>query len=424
MKQATTDFSIFFRSKAYCYEALLNVWQKWVVRQGNAVEVSGRKVLLGDHTDAVKDGRRMPGVVSMHESSETQSKPDYFRGQCWGAIGLLIGSLSACFCCPLQLEIQQGWEHLGLTEESGGKYQVKLAERLVLMAVQFAAFSNCPCYLVLDAFFSVGSVFRVCQFYSIEHKKPWIEVLVKAKENYVGYFEAPPKPASRPGRQAFYGEKVYLKECLDHPHLFQTVSCQVYGKVEKIQVTTLTLLWKPIADQVLFILAVTSKGPIILMSSDLTLTAVQAIELYCARTRIEIMFSALKHLLGAFKFRFWTKSLPRHSRRPFSNRQLKAPQPKRVNTVKACWQAYETFVLCASIALGLLQWISLNFEDTVWLKHRLYLRTQSRALPSEKTTKQVLMPMFLRQFFLVGQNTIIEQIRAYLLTVSDEIDDD
>jgi hypothetical protein len=55
----------------------------------------------------------MPGVVSLHESSETQSKPDYFRGQCWGAIGLLIGSLSACFCCPLQLEIQQGGAHLG-----------------------------------------------------------------------------------------------------------------------------------------------------------------------------------------------------------------------------------------------------------------------------------------------------------------------
>ena len=63
----------FFRAKAYCYEALLSTWQKWVIRQGNAFEVSGRKVLLGDHTAAVKDGRRMPGVVSMHESSETQS---------------------------------------------------------------------------------------------------------------------------------------------------------------------------------------------------------------------------------------------------------------------------------------------------------------------------------------------------------------
>jgi hypothetical protein len=49
-------------------------------------------------------------------------------------------------------------------------------------------------------------------------------------------------------------------------------------------------------------------------------------------------------------------------RRPFSNRQLKAPQPEH------------------------------------------------------------LMPMFFKQFFQVGKNTLIEQIRDYLLTVSNEID--
>src|SRR5664279_5377923 len=100
MKQATTDCSIFFRSKAYCYETLLATWQRFVIGQGKAVELAGRKVVLGDHTLAVKDGRKMPGVVSLHEASETQSKPDYFRGQCWGAIGLLVGSFSACFLLP------------------------------------------------------------------------------------------------------------------------------------------------------------------------------------------------------------------------------------------------------------------------------------------------------------------------------------
>jgi hypothetical protein len=164
MKRVITVYSIFFRSKAYRYEELLNAWQRFVIQQGKTVEVSERKVLLGDHTATVKDGRRMPGVVSMHESSETQSKPDYFRGQCWGAIGLLTGSLSACFCCPLQLQIHQGWKHLGLTEDSEGKFQTKLTERLVMMAVQFAVTHNCPSYLVLDAFFSVGSVFRACQY--------------------------------------------------------------------------------------------------------------------------------------------------------------------------------------------------------------------------------------------------------------------
>ena len=69
------------------------------------VEVAGRLVLLGDHTYVVKDGGRMPGVVSLRETSETQSKPDYFRGQCWGAVGLLVGTLSACFCLPLSLQL-------------------------------------------------------------------------------------------------------------------------------------------------------------------------------------------------------------------------------------------------------------------------------------------------------------------------------
>ncbi len=279
MKQATIVCSIFFRSKAFCYEDLLKTWQSFLIRQEKAVEVSGRKVLLGDHTAAVKDGRRMPGVVSLHESSETQSKPDYFRGQCWGAIGLLLGSLDACFCCPLQLQIQQGLEHLGVPEVKDHPAHIKLAERLVSMAVQFATSHRCACYLVLDAFFSVGSAFRACQASAVDLNKPWVEILVKAKKSYVGYCPAPQKPASRRGQQARYGEKIYLKECFDHPHLFQTESCHVYDKIETIQTLSLILLWKPIAAEVLFILAVTSKGPIILMSSDLTLSAVQAIEL-------------------------------------------------------------------------------------------------------------------------------------------------
>jgi hypothetical protein len=206
---------------------------------------------------------------------------------------------------------------------------------MVAMAVGFAESHQYLCYLVLDAFFSAGSVFRARDYYSIEHKKPWVEILTKAKNNTVGYFLAPPKPVGRPGRQAFYGEKVHLQECFDYPHLFETVTCQVYGKTESIQVMTLTLLWRPIADCVLFVLAATSKGPIILMSSGLELLAVNAIELYCARTRIEILFSVLKHVIGAFNFRFWTKSLPKHSRRPFPNRDLKAPQPHQIGTIQA-----------------------------------------------------------------------------------------
>lgn len=72
--------------------------------------VARRLVLLGDHTHAVKDGGRMPGVVSLRETSETQSKPSYFRGQCWGAVGVLVGSLTSCFCLSLNLKTHQGFQ--------------------------------------------------------------------------------------------------------------------------------------------------------------------------------------------------------------------------------------------------------------------------------------------------------------------------
>jgi hypothetical protein len=88
-----------------------------------------------------------------------------------------------------------------------------------------------------------------------------------------------------------------------------------------------------------------------------------------------------------------------------------------------CWQAYEIFVLCASIAVGLLQFIALNFKDTVWSQHRLYLRTQSRELPSEKTVKQIIVPLLIKQFFQPDKIGIIQQIRCYWMTVFDEIDD-
>jgi hypothetical protein len=132
------------------------------------------------------------------------------------------------------------------------------------------------------------------------------------------------------------------------------------------------------------------------------------------------MFDMLKNLLHAFSFHFWTKHLPRHSRRPRANRHLQPPAEQHLPTVEACWSAYETFVLCALIAQGLLQLIALRFSDTVWLHHTLYLRTQSRALPSERTVKQVLAPRLLKQFVHLPENSILQKIQCCL----DSPDDD
>lgn len=411
----------FFRSKAYGYAELLEAWQRYVLSQAVAVEIKGRCVLLGDHTHVVKDGGRMPGVVSLRETSETQHKPSYFRGQCWGAIGLVIGSLRACFCSPLELRIHQGFRHRGQGEPGSARPGPSLAERVVHMALSFAVGHDCPAFLVLDAFFCTAGVFRLASsVYSIVLKQPYLIILARAKKNYVAYFPAEPKPPGRPGPQPRYGDKVHLMECFDHPQLFHTAQCYVYGQLEAVQLLSIPLLWKPLGDWLLFIFAITSRGPIVLMCSDLTLSPTTAIELYCVRSRIELMFDVLKNLLGAFRFRFWTKKLPRHSRRPTANRHLKAPRPEHLAPVEACWQAYEVFVLCAVIAHGLLQLIALRFAAEVWQHHTLYLRTRSRALPSEKTVQQVLAPLMVKQLLILAPNSIIATIRRYFLGVEED----
>ena len=51
-------------------------------------------------------------------------------------------------------------------------------------------------------------------------------------------------------------------------------------------------------------------------NSGIPLAAETALRLYCARTRIEIAFDMLKNLIGSFRYRFWSKGLPRHCRKP------------------------------------------------------------------------------------------------------------
>jgi len=416
----------FFRSRAYRYDELLERWQRYVLSQEVTISVDGRCVLLGDHTHVVKDGGRMPGVVSLHETSETQHRPSYFRGQCWGAVGLVVGALEGCFCLPLELRIHQGFRHLGQAEPSSPRTGPSLAERVVQMAQVFALGHDCPAFLVLDAFFCTAGVFRLARsVYSIALKQPYLMILARAKKNYVAYFPAEPKPPHRPGPQPRYGEKVHLMECFDQPQLFHTAECRVYGKLETVRLMSVALLWKPLGDWLLFIFAITSRGPIVLMCSDLALSPTTAIELYCVRTRIETLFDGMKNIIGAFRFRFWTKKLPRHSRRPTANRNLKPPRPEHLTTVEACWQAYEIFVLCAAIAYGLLQLIALRFGTEVWQHHTLYLRTRSRSLPSEKTVQQVLAPLMVKQLIDLPQNSIIARIRRYFLdTEEDEPADD
>src|SRR6266446_2886214 len=126
---------------------------------------------------SVKDARRMPGVVTLHQDSETQSKPTYFRGHHWGVVGLLVGSLAHAFCLPLEARLHQGFAHVREDETDEAQRQT-LAVRLIRMALQFAVRHDTPTILVLDAFFAIAPVFQLAaSLWALRLKQPYLHLL-------------------------------------------------------------------------------------------------------------------------------------------------------------------------------------------------------------------------------------------------------
>lgn len=416
--QTTGYFALlhFFRSDAWSLDDLTFYWQQWALEHSQPVELEGRLVLLGDHTSVPKDGRHMPGVVTLHQNSETQTKPSYFRGHFWAALGMVSGTSEQPFCCPLQMEIHQGLVHIGAESEpeQSKEKKITLARHFAQMALTFALTHSKPCLLVLDAFFSVTPVFEVAS-YVYRHDVPWLTILVRAKKNYVAYYPAEPKVEKTRGRPRIYGEKVKVKDLFQQPELFTQEEALIYGKREEISYYAVNLLWRPFGQMIRFILVQSSHGKIVLMCNDLTFSPLQAIETYCLRMRIEVMFAFLKQVIGAFAYRFWTQGLPRHSRRPKKNTSLQSPKEENLERVQTVWSCYERFVMLGCIALGLLQVLSLRYGKAIWEKYTSFLRTKSRALPSERTVKSVVAKELVSDMHKVACSKTMQELRdAYI----------
>ncbi|MCI5123270.1 MAG: hypothetical protein D3925_02020 [Candidatus Electrothrix sp. AR5] len=402
----------FFRSSAWELSGLLEHWAVFAVYQQQTICSQGRVVTLGDHTYVPKEGRRMPGVVTLRQDSETQSKPSYFRGQCWGGLALAVGGMTTPFALPLNLRLHQGSIHLGEAKKSS----LTLGEQMVQMAIDFSLQTNQGAVLVLDAFFSVGPVFLLAQATWLRSiKAPAVHIITKAKKNYVGYFQADPSCYTGMGRPSQYGEHIHLAEVFDHLYLFQKVSVRIYGHMEEICIYYLDLLWKPTKGSLRFVFAKTSRGPIVLMCSNLDQDPIAAIELYCLRTRIETMFDMLKNVLHIFQCHFWSKKMPKHSRKPKSNKTQQAPQAENAKTVQACWDATERFVSLGAISLGLLQLIALKFPEEIWSRFEGFLRTRSRYIPSERTVKMVIANLLVQDFLKVAPTATMREIRAKII---------
>lgn len=384
----------FFHSTAWNAHDLYRCWEQWLIAQSVVERVDGRLVLLGDHTKQPKDGRRMPLVTTLHQDSETSSKPSFFRGHHWGCLSLLGQAAGKRFGLPLWAEIHP--------EDSTDSR----ATRLVHVAAAMGLRWQVAIFLVLDAFFAVGPVFQAAAA-----SEGRMHILTRGKKNIVAYRPPPSQRRRRRGRRRVYGEKLKLTKLFDsHADKFHTAKTLVYQQKETVRFLVLDLIWKPAKGFVRFILIESSRGQMILMSSDLTLEALQALSLYTARVRIETLFDSLKNLLGGLAYRFWSKYLSAASRSPSrgTRREAVSSRPDRTANTLA---AIEKFMALHMVVLGTLQLLAATCADDVRQHAHCWLRTPSGAVPSDFVSRMAVANLLRKNISDLGKNPVIEIIR-------------
>jgi hypothetical protein len=395
----------FFHSTAWTAERLYQHWEDWLIRQPVVETAAGRAVLLGDHTKQPKDGRRMPGVTTLHQDSETSSKPSFFRGHHWGCLSLLGQAHGKRFALPL-------WAEIHPDDSSDSR-----ATRLVNVAAQIGLRWGLPIFLVLDAFFAVGPVFTAAAA-----AQGALHILTRAKKNVVAYRQPPPPRPHQKGRRRVYGRKLKLMKLFDaRPQDFLSAEAVVYQKKETVRYLVLDLIWKPAKGLVRFILIETSRGRIILMSSDLTLEPLMALSLYTARVQIESLFNSVKNLLGGLAYHFWSKYLAPTSRRPRRGSQptpVSSHPDRTANTLAAI----EKFMALHLIVLGTLQLMAALFGDAVRDQARCWLRTPSGAVPSDFVSRTALANLLLANIRVLAKNPVIAIIRRRQLAPENHAD--
>lgn len=117
----------------------------------------------------------------------------------------------------------------------------------------------------------------------------------------------------------------------------------LYGKKMNVSYYCVDLFWKPAKEKIRFVLVKMNGEEFILLCSHLEWAPEDIIRSYSFRFKIEVNFKELKHLLGTFCYHFWSKKMPRLSKK--KNVDLsKITDPKTQKKIAQNLDTIERFV--------------------------------------------------------------------------------
>lgn len=374
-----------FHSSAVKLDDLTKIWTKSVLLAlaTHLVRVHGQIVLVADGIKAPKEGRKMPGVKSLHQESSSNRKPTYIMGHSWQVVSLLIQKgKSTMFALPLVGRIHEGLVFTNRDRRTLLDRMVEMIDGLEL---------NVPFYLLADAYYTAGKVIRPLL-------RKGAHLIARLRITTVAY--RPPEPIDgkrKRGRPRLYGEKIQLRTLFDDLTKMTEIDSPYEGDDGNITLLYRVedLLWRPVGTLVRFVLVVHPVlGRRIFLCTDLTCSAIEILTMYSWRFKIEISFRQSIQTLGAYGYRFWMMAMKK-IRRGDGNQHLHRKDDCYRSKVRQKINAYHLHVQMALIGQGLLQYLACTQTDAVWQCFRSWLRTiRPGVLPSEFIVSTALRNTF------------------------------
>lgn len=373
-----------FHSSAVDLERLTRLWVRVALDavSSRCVRVDGKILLICDGLKAPKEGRKMPAVKSLHQESTSNSKPEYIMGHSWQAVSLLICAGNSFFSLPLAARIHEGVVFTNRDRRTLLDHMVELISSLSV---------DQPVYLLADAYYACRKVGRAL----------WLmgsHLVSRVRITAVAHEPAPVLQAGqrKRGRPRIYGQKIALRTLFENPSAMTEIESPYQGDQGVIlRACFRDLVWRPIGRLVRFV-AVDhpALGRRILLSTDVTRTMDEIIQMYGWRFKIEIAFKQAIHILGAYAYHFWMKTM-KPIRRGSGDQYLHRAGRQYCSQVRRKIQAYELHVQIGLIAQGLLHCLAATMQDTVWTTFRGWLRTIRPGIPpSELVVAQALSDIF------------------------------
>lgn len=260
-------------------------------RLAEDLQVHGAYLAALDTLLVAKNGHKMPGIQVWKDHSGNAKRGEQVRGHHWALLGLIVFSQTwkRFLCLPLLMRLISGRLNpfLFCVDPQGVATAATFWDSVLPSVLQLHhALHQAPLRVVADAYFAKSPFINPLL-------EKGIHVVSRLRRDAVGWDD--PTPDQRSDAQ--YGRKWKLAQLLATQPV-ESVSVHLYGQMVVLRAVCREVWLRGIRQKVKVVVVEGVREPILLLSTDLTLSMAQIIEIYGARFTIELAIRDLKTHFG------------------------------------------------------------------------------------------------------------------------------